>query len=111
MGWGEINLNYEFNPVLQKADFIRESDQQCIQSYPNEWDATMLCASGTLGRVGICYGDTGSPLTYRREEDNRTALYGIASRYTNPACERNKSSMFTKVKPYVDWIQDTICKV
>lgn len=65
-----------------EADYIREN---------------VMCTSNGFGR-GLCLGDRGNPLV---KDDT---LYGIASWCVE--CSSNYPNLYTKVYPYLDWIQN-----
>ncbi|KNC82778.1 hypothetical protein SARC_04936 [Sphaeroforma arctica JP610] len=72
MGWG-----FEKQNVYRMADFLHEvvvpvmSDEECIQAYESQYDAsTQLCAGFKTGMFDTCVGDSGGPLIVRMHGDN-----------------------------------------
>lgn len=59
-----------------------------------------VCTTNPINK-GICLGDTGNPLVTARRE-----LVGIAS-WAIP-CARGYPDVFTRVFPYLEWIEKTI---
>lgn len=68
-------------------------------------DDALLCAVGKFDvyGVGLCHGDSGSPLV-----DGERRLVGIAlwDVPDNFPCAIGHPNQFTRVSAYIDWIED-----
>ena len=63
-----------------------------------------FCAGGS-GGSGICFGDSGGPLTVEKRQ-GRHILAGISSFVLDKRCKPNKPSYFADVSYYRDWIKE-----
>jgi secreted trypsin-like serine protease len=118
----KINENFIVDKNLTVASFgdvktVLNGTQITIQDTGNKlcnssgfYDENILyCAIDMNGTVGLCNGDSGSPLF--KLIDNHWVLFGIASYVTAEnktgvfECIPSLPSYFTKVSKYLDWIK------
>ena len=59
---------------------------------------------GQVGGVDACQGDSGGPLWV--DWDQRATQVGVISRGQSCA-ENSKPGVYTRLKPFVDWIHET----
>uniref|UniRef100_A0A0L8GY46 Peptidase S1 domain-containing protein n=1 Tax=Octopus bimaculoides TaxID=37653 RepID=A0A0L8GY46_OCTBM len=64
-----------------------------------------VCAGVTNGSVGLCKGDSGSPLVCK--VDGREKVVGISS-YVSSNRPSYYPAAFTKVSSYLEWIRKVI---
>ncbi|KAL9890440.1 kallikrein-8-like [Glossina fuscipes fuscipes] len=109
-GWG-------FDPSepsthLHKVRLDRLDDDKCFETIkrdPSEKginNHTNMCMIPSTGGRGTCNGDGGGPLFLNHPDfPCQFAVVGILS-YGQSVCgARDYPSVFTRVKPYIDWIQ------
>ncbi|XP_018372565.1 PREDICTED: chymotrypsin-2-like [Trachymyrmex cornetzi] len=97
-GWGRVKTDGSIPEVLQQIVVYEYSQESCTKMY-NLTDRH-ICTLNAIGQ-GMCYGDSGSALTY---EGN---LVGIVS-YGRQPCASGYPDVFTRVYYYRQWINDTI---
>jgi len=103
IGWGIADNDPDYLKGLREVDLnIITKDQQtewCIQAdYPS-----VLCVQTENGTVGVCYGDSGSPLLYRRD-GGQYATIGVAS-FVLDGCQGPLPSGYNSVLHHLDWIE------
>ncbi|KAK7601268.1 hypothetical protein V9T40_008709 [Parthenolecanium corni] len=112
-GWVVTATGVEKSKSLLNADISFAADSECIATYKGDkrlakgYDpATMICAGNKFHGRDTCDGDSGGPLQV--PIPNITCMYsqvGIIS-YGGFICgQRNVSSIYTKISPYIPWIQ------
>lgn len=104
-GWGltqpdDIN---SLPTVLQYAGVPIVSNENCKQVYGDLINDNEVCAGYDEGGVDACQGDSGGPL-YARDKYGRLKLFGITS-YGRGCAEPYGYGVYTKVKPYLPWIE------
>jgi trypsin len=83
IGWGATDmvtgqLGFASDQLMEVQVPI-QSDGDCAQSYPLEWEGdTMMCAGETLGGKDSCYGDSGGPLMVP-DASNQLLVAGVVS--------------------------------
>ncbi|XP_053683636.1 phenoloxidase-activating factor 3-like [Sabethes cyaneus] len=111
VGWG-LTENDETSPILKKADIPVIDPVACLKTdrvlFGRTLDDGLFCAGYTNG-TGVCNGDSGGGLFFRRA--NSWFLGGIVSfsqirsdGYKN--CYMKGYGAFTKVHHYVPWISE-----
>ncbi|XP_034951533.1 serine protease 30-like [Chelonus insularis] len=100
LGWGYL---YAFSgrtsDWLQQAPVITLSNEKCLQSIPYQINENHLCGVYSQG-IGFCDGDSGGPLLMNGE------VVGVVS--MGYECGSGSPDIYTRVHPYVPWIQSVI---
>eukprot|EP00088_Acartia_fossae_P034467 TRINITY_DN35386_c0_g1_i2.p1 TRINITY_DN35386_c0_g1~~TRINITY_DN35386_c0_g1_i2.p1 ORF type:complete len:158 (-),score=18.01 TRINITY_DN35386_c0_g1_i2:56-529(-) len=106
-GWGVTEEDSLFlASTLQKVDVPVVSDQKCFEIYAYLMRDNMICA-GEEGKDS-CSGDSGGPLVCPSSSGNKIVT-GVTS--WGQGCGRaGKPGVYTEVKYFNQWIQDTIQK-
>lgn len=95
------------NQHKQTGYFRRIEDNICsdllAQNLVTITEEHNFCALDLEHEASLCYGDLGSAFTLYIDEVN--TLVGVVSVFTN-MCHRDYPVVFTKVAPYLDWIQE-----
>eukprot|EP00803_Ostreobium_quekettii_P007652 evm.model.scf_612.1 EVM.evm.TU.scf_612.1 scf_612:7259-10563(+) len=114
LGWGRFGGGGAFSDVLQAADMVWISNDDCSERLvENEVTRQMLCAKGVTTQ-GLCAGDEGSPLVYspidpvHKVPMGPFTLVGVASFSDEKCTEPNSISLFTSVPKLSKWILKTI---
>lgn len=100
-GWGYSSHGH-YDPAKRGVSVPLWSKEDCYQ-YPR--DASQVCA-GQYGR-GVCHGDSGGPLMYQFAA-RRMVLEGIASYVSIPCGNMAYPDVYTNVRHYKDWIENTM---
>ena len=104
-GWG-VKSYFEgsryFPDVLQEVSLTIHDSDFCGLSKSSNTNGE-LCAGGS--GVGICFGDSGGPLTVEGGEGRHT-LVGVSSNVLKDPCDVNLPGYFADVSYYRDWIKE-----
>lgn len=102
-GWGQVrDAEPELSEHLRWVDSDIETNSKCSSYFPGLVTGNHVCASGANGR-SICNGDNGGPVIINDGGDFKQV--GIAS-FVYETCETGAPGVFTRLTPYLDWIQD-----
>jgi len=119
-GWGQtvgVKGAGPGSPILLSVDVPVVDRQQCHdantiaykedQLSPPKFDTNIVCAGYPQGGRDSCYGDSGGPLVVPGGPTGWTQL-GVVS--SGPAvCARPRGfGTYTRVAPYVPWIQEVV---
>ncbi|CAG4964393.1 unnamed protein product [Colias eurytheme] len=94
---------------LLKMDVKRLTTQECISHIPpqyhffvyafkDELEEMSICAKRTNSLPGVCFGDSGSPLT------DGNVLVGLAS-FIGNTCDSARLGFYVNVAYYADWVR------
>ncbi|XP_075068595.1 mast cell protease 1A-like isoform X2 [Mixophyes fleayi] len=101
-GWGELNeYNNNLSPVLREVNLIVVSKQKCSEHYKKIDVTGFICAGDPQQEKYSSNGDSGGPLFCGKH------LCGIVH---GGSKDDNSIKLFTKVSPYVKWIQKEMSK-
>ncbi|KAG3271481.1 transmembrane protease, serine 7 [Ictidomys tridecemlineatus] len=102
-GWGRRHeADSKGSPVLQQAEVELIDQTLCVSTY-GIITSRMLCAGVMSGKRDACKGDSGGPLSCRRQSDGKWILTGIVS--WGHGCGRaNFPGVYTRVSNFVPWI-------
>lgn len=100
-GWG-YTADRRIPNHLQFAKIDVLSYDECRETFGASIEPEYICAfsRGTLDK-GICFGDSGGPLSCRRK--GAWFIAGVAS-WTFGSCAVHKPSIFVRTSSYRDWI-------
>lgn len=107
MGFGRINATERiFATILQYTKLKTIDSDECVSNVmilQNFADAKndLICASGST--TSLCTGDKGAPLVAIKTGE----LVGIAS-YADADCALGSAHGFTRIRPYIQWIEGVI---
>ncbi|XP_050036051.1 anionic trypsin-2-like isoform X1 [Dermacentor andersoni] len=104
-GWGETQFKGRHSDVLMEVMLPVWPHDKCARAYKNynKITTSMFCAGYVEGKKSSCSGDSGGPLQCTFDE--RTwFLAGVVSHSVYCALP-NMPTVFTKVAPFLDFIQ------
>uniref|UniRef100_A0A183IID0 Neurotrypsin n=1 Tax=Soboliphyme baturini TaxID=241478 RepID=A0A183IID0_9BILA len=104
-GWGTMGREYPRR--LQAATIPILDDKTCRAPdvYGKIMSDTAICAGYMEGHVDSCQGDSGGPLACLI--NGRYTLMGVIS-WGDGCGNRNRPGVYTKVKDFVEWIQNQL---
>jgi len=117
VGWGKAKSTdlYGSHTLLQ-AQIPLVDRGTCQKAFEYVIHKTQLCAGSRKGGVDSCAGDSGGPLLCSQKVSgangvtkNRWIVYGVTS-YGEGCGEKKKYGIYTNVRRYLDWINETIEK-
>ncbi|XP_014211430.1 trypsin-like [Copidosoma floridanum] len=123
-GWGAVNNNTRdpnYPSILQTADMpiidrktcnnaIEMLGREANQTLKDMVDETNICTGPLSGGTAACSGDSGGPLTLRKNGGNSSELVGIVSWGIIPCGRVGGPSVYVRVSSFRDWIADKISK-
>ncbi|XP_067656997.1 serine protease 1-like [Haliotis asinina] len=104
-GWGCTSNGGGPSPVAREIQLPVYSDYMCELHYSIRDMDKRVCAGYRNGGVGVCSGDSGSPLVCR--EDGKDVIAGVVS-FTSRDRPGEFPAVFTRVTDYVTWIRSVI---
>lgn len=109
LGWG-ITDGGQDSDVLRQVEVPLVDLRTCRQSYGifnEKVTDNMLCAGLKTGGKDSCQGDSGGPMIVFEEEGQTWRQLGIVS-WGEGCAEPNYYGVYTRVSPYVQWINEHI---
>jgi len=108
-GWGATKVKKENKSCLRSANVPLISNRKCKRlfeksSNPKQISKEMICA-GLEGGTDSCTGDSGGPLTCHMK--GKSVLHGIVS-WGDECGGVDTPGVYTRVEPYLDWINEKI---
>jgi secreted trypsin-like serine protease len=104
-GYG-LNEKNKLPSLLQFTDVIGISKETCKKTFKGMATDLVLCVFGHPNKnMGSCNGDSGGPLITKT---NEPILVGVVSFGLSISCTAGAPSGFTRVFPYLSWINDVI---
>ena len=108
-GWGMVNPDIsQYTDCLRTAMVPLMDLQECQDMYKEEHrDVTngMMCAGFSNGGTDACSADSGGPLTC--QTNGKHVLHGVVS-WGIGCGKKHKPGVYTNVKEYLPWIEETI---
>jgi len=105
VGWGQVESKTKAPRQLYRVRLPFLDEQLCQRIYRRFFvPRIMVCTDSTVN-AAICYGDSGGPLMYKRQE--RVYQVGVASFSLSKTCGASPD-VFTHVREYVPWIESRI---
>ncbi|XP_040393941.1 serine protease 57 [Cygnus olor] len=105
LGWGDTSNYGERPEQLMETDTTIVKRSLCRTLWRGRVSANMLCgASRNATLRGVCAGDSGGPLIFKRK------VYGIVS-FSGERCgDRRYPDIYTKISNYIDWVHLIVLK-
>lgn len=110
LGFGRSSIGGSFSFLLQAGKFKYITNKRCEEAFDLKADLTpkSVCIKGP-NSAGVCAGDDGGPVLYRPTIfEFRDELVGIASYTTGECTDVDAVSIFTRVKPFISWIEEKL---
>lgn len=117
-GWGEIHPRARAgsesasatggptSETLLQVDLPIVSPEVCARAYPGMINENHLCAGYAQGTRDSCSGDSGGPLVVPGGPTGWTQV-GVVS-WGDGCAQPNAYGVYTRVAPYIDWIQRVV---
>lgn len=111
LGWGKKqNTDIFGSTVLREARVPLVKRKTCQRAFNYPIHDTQVCAGSKNGGIDSCAGDSGGPLLCPKpgqDGQKRWMVYGVTS-YGEGCGEKKKFGIYTKVRKYLDWINEVI---
>ncbi|XP_004645128.1 granzyme B-like [Octodon degus] len=98
-GWGQLCPDGKSSDILQEVEITVQKDEKCKKHFSHYDSATQICAGDPEFLKNVGKGDTGGPFMCNN------VLQAIAS-YAKT--NGQPLSVYTKLSPYLDWIEKTM---
>ncbi|GJQ80504.1 hypothetical protein Trydic_g12396 [Trypoxylus dichotomus] len=102
IGWGYTSNDGPMSNYLREQSTETISQAACSQYWPRRITANHICTKFEDWK-GACEGDSGGPLIHT----NSKKQVGVMSFYSRKGCGVVSPPVFTRVSPYISWIQST----
>lgn len=117
MGWGATGFAAPASDILIKVTLTYYNHSECSNVYKNGEtrrlslgiiEGTQMCAGSRNDGQDTCVGDSGGPIEAKHVHlRDMATVYGITS--FGRACGfQNSPAVYTKVFPYVNWIESIV---
>ncbi|NWI66162.1 PRS57 protease, partial [Todus mexicanus] len=103
VGWGDTSNFGDQPAALMETSTTIVKRRVCRTLWRGKVSANMLCgASRNATLQGVCTGDSGGPLIYKKK------VYGIVS-FSGERCgDRRYPDIYTKISNYIGWARCTV---
>jgi len=110
-GWGRLYEDGPLPAVLQEVDLPIINNTECEAMYEKAGfrehiPHIFICAGYREGGKDSCEGDSGGPMSVRRDDD-RFMLSGIIS-WGIGCAEKNQPGVYTRISEFKDWINQIL---
>jgi len=98
-GWGATKPNGPVSNILMKTVLEIESEEDCKDTFGDDYDGSFLCAHSVFSHEDSCQGDSGGPLVCGTSK----MLCGLVS--AGKGCGEDIAAVYTSVSFFVPWIR------
>lgn len=106
MGFGRYSDVSSNAYNLRYINVATMTNMVCTVRHPGMIDTSHICTSG-VSQVGFCGGDEGAPLVVEPAFGQYLQV-GVASFYSPSGCQSGAPSVFTRITPFVAWIEQNM---
>ncbi|CAL8083340.1 unnamed protein product [Orchesella dallaii] len=118
-GWGRLEFGGKQSDMLQVVNLNKYSLKDCHKVFVEDSDGatsdlpegitkSQICAGDKDGDKDSCDGDSGGPLSAKREKsDCIQYLLGVTS-FGIKLCGYGSPAVYTNVQSYLDWIESIV---
>lgn len=114
-GWGstkpsEGERNYDHSKVLKYSAFEIQQDRLCLTATEKIVKLKVtFCAGDGKGGNDTCFGDSGGAFVreVKRGDGHRWVATGLIS-WGEGCAQENHYGYYTRVYPFIDWINNTV---
>ena len=114
-GWGstkpsEGERNYDHSKVLKYSAFEIQQDRLCLTATKKIVKLKVtFCAGDGKGGNDTCFGDSGGAFVreVKRGDGHRWVATGLIS-WGEGCAQKNHYGYYTRVYPFIDWINNTV---
>ncbi|VVC45643.1 CUB domain,Peptidase S1A, chymotrypsin family,Serine proteases, trypsin family, serine active [Cinara cedri] len=104
VGWGITSFpSGDPSPALQKLSVEVLSNFQCSRVIDDHVGLGMMCAAAP-SLQGTCFGDSGGPLTLRRDTGQNVLIGLVSYGLTGCAVKPAFPDLYTRISEYAKWI-------
>ncbi|XP_044266924.1 brachyurin-like [Tribolium madens] len=105
LGWGQVSdETSDLANDLKWVSVTSISNNECKLTYGNQITDRMVCVAGNYNE-GPCIGDSGGAIIHVVSR-GQMVLTGVSSFVSGNGCESTDPSGYTRVYPYLNWIQN-----
>jgi len=108
-GWGSTSQGGSTSDLLRQVDVPIVDFAKCNANYNGRVSTKAFCAGYDFGTKDSCQGDSGGPLVVPGGPTGWTQA-GIVS-WGEGCAQPGKYGVYTRIAPYIDWIQQTVSSV
>jgi len=103
IGWGQAD-NANGEEGLREVDVVTLTDDEEQEFCPEE---SVICLNTNFGTVGVCFGDSGSPLNYQRENGQYITIGAASFVWGGCQEETGLPHGYSRLTANLDWVLET----